>query len=69
MKFHGFTWALTSLDGQTKYGEITLTCEKIERELPNIAAELSNEVVMFMERRYPGWFQGRRTFTEMTDKL
>lgn len=67
LRFNGFSWVLTSLDGQTKYGSITFTCEKIVRELPNLAEELSNEVVIFMERRYPGWFQGRRDFGEYTD--
>jgi len=67
IRFQGFTWVLTSLDGQKKYVSITFTNDKIVREMPNIAAELSNEVTLFMARRYPGWFQGRRIFEEMQD--
>lgn len=69
LRFNGFSWVLTSLDGRIKYGSITFTCEKIVRELPNIASELYLEVSMFMDRRYPGWFQGRRTFTEMSESI
>lgn len=67
--YHGFTWVLKSLDGQTNLGMITMTNEKIEHEMPNIASDLYFLVHDFMDRRYPGWFNGRRTFTEMTDKL
>ncbi len=69
VRYHGFTWVVASLDQRTKYGDITLTCEKIEREWPDISAELAIEVKRLMERTHPGWFHGRRTFDEMTDKL
>lgn len=56
MEFQGFTWILTSLNGQTKYGDVTITNELIEREMPNIADELYSCIIGLLAKNHPEFF-------------